>query len=136
MRCTARVIASVALVLTGGGMVALPVVFAAPATPAPMLTEVKMVAGTTHSMSYDPVRITVHQGDTVRFIQTGNVPHNVVFRSVPKEVDADSLPQGPYLNSRGQSWDLVIDKRFIPGKYVYICTPHEVMGMAGILYVQ
>ena len=89
MRSTARVVASIATVLMGG-MAALPAVGAAPITPAPTLTEVRMVAGTTHSMAYDPVRITVHQGDTARFIQTGNLPHNVVFRSVPKEVDADS----------------------------------------------
>ncbi len=27
------------------------------------------------------------------------------------------------------------DQRFAIGKHVYVCTPHEVLGMAGIIYV-
>jgi plastocyanin len=36
----------------------------------------------------------------------------------------------------GEKWDLILSDAAPMGKYVYVCTPHEVLGMAGILYLE
>jgi plastocyanin len=106
-----------------------------PPAATPRVVGVAMVDGASYGMRFDPVRVTVRRGDTLRFTQTGGMPHNVEFRSVPDGTELGGQRVGPYLESRGQTYDLVIDARFAPGKHVYVCTPHEVLGMAGIVYV-
>lgn len=63
-----------------------------------------------------PKDITVHVGETIRFIWTGNVPHTVT---------SDAL-QGPdvfnsLLLGNGASFDVVIDRA---GNHPYYCIPH------------
>ncbi|MDQ2766267.1 MAG: plastocyanin/azurin family copper-binding protein [Gemmatimonadota bacterium] len=94
-----------------------------------------MIDGGSYGMRFEPVRIVVHRGDIVRFVQRGGIPHNVEFRSVPPGTELAAQRVGPMLVTRGESYDVVIDSRFAPGKHVYVCGPHEVLGMAGIIYV-
>jgi len=102
----------------------------------PRVIVVRMVERVPYGIAFDPVRVSAQPGDTVRFVQAGGMPHNVEFRSVPMAADLGELRVGPMLVSVGQTYDVVIDGRFPPGKYVYVCTPHEVLGMAGIIYVE
>jgi len=102
----------------------------------PSVIVVRMVERVPYGIGFDPVRVTVQPGDTVRFVQAGRMPHNVEFRSVPATADLGEARFGPTLVSVGQTYDVIIDRGFPPGKYVYVCTPHEVLGMAGIIYVQ
>lgn len=88
-----------------------------------------------YGMAFDPTRVTVHRGDTVRFVQAGNLPHNVEFKSVPPHTDLGAVRVGPNLEAQGETYSIVIDQRFAVGKHVYVCTPHEVLGMAGVIYV-
>jgi len=97
---------------------------------------VQMVERVPYGIAFDPIRVHAQPGDTVRFVQAGRMPHNVEFKSVPAAVDLGELRLGPTLTSVGQTYDVVIDGRFPPGKYVYVCSPHEVLGMAGIIYVE
>jgi len=97
--------------------------------------EVRTVEAGPYGMAFDPVRITVSRGDTVRWVQGGRMPHNVAFRVVPPGTTLGDAERSPYLERPGATYELVIDERFAPGKHVYVCTPHEVMGMAGVLYV-
>ena len=101
----------------------------------PGVIVVQMVERVPYGIAFDPVRVPAQPGDTVRFVQAGRMPHNVEFRSVPAAADLGELRLGPMLTSVGQTYDVVIDGRFPPGKYVYVCSPHEVLGMAGIIYV-
>ena len=96
---------------------------------------VRAVDGGPYAMAFEPTRVTAAPGDTVRFVQAGRLPHNVEFRSAPQGVSLDELPKGPFLERMGSTYDVVIAERFRPGKYVYVCTPHEVMGMAGVITV-
>jgi plastocyanin len=96
---------------------------------------IKMVDGTTYGMRFEPIRVWVQYGDTLRFVQTGHTPHNVEFRSAPAGTELDRQRVGPLLAKRGETYDVVIDRRFAVGKHLYVCTPHEVLGMAGLLYV-
>ena len=112
---------------------------APPATPAlaapPRVIVVRMVERVPYGIAFEPARVSAQPGDTVRFVQAGGMPHNVEFRSIPTAADLGELRVGPMLVSLGQMYDVVIDGRFLPGKYVYVCTPHEGFGMAGIIYV-
>jgi len=101
----------------------------------PRVIVVHMVERLPYGIAFDTIRVTAQLGDTVRFVQLGGMPHNVEFRSVPTAADLGPQRFGPTLVSVGQTYDVVIDGRFPPGKYVYVCTPHEVLGMAGIIYV-
>jgi plastocyanin len=96
---------------------------------------VQMVERGPYGMAFEPVRVTARIGDTLRFVQRGRLPHNVAFRSVPEGTELGEASVGPYLERSGATYDLALDGRFHPGKHVYVCTPHEVLGMAGILYL-
>jgi len=112
---------------------------APPAPPPPVpprVTVVRMVERVPYGIAFEPARVSAQPGDTVRFVQAGGMPHNVELRSITTAADLSELRVGPMLVSVGQTYDIVIDGRFLPGKYVYVCTPHEGFGMAGIIYVE
>ena len=73
--------------------------------------------------SEDVVKVDV--GDTIKWVAT-NKGHNVEFIAGP---DGASLPPKSGLN---KDVSMTFDK---PGVYLYICTPHKVMGMIGIVIV-
>lgn len=84
---------------------------------------------------FDPATITAQRGDTVRFVQQSSAPHNVSFRTHPKDAKLGAAAVGPYLVTNGQTYDLVIDARFPDGAYTFACDPHEALGMKGSLTV-
>lgn len=84
---------------------------------------------------FEPSAILVHPGDTVRFVQADIVPHNVQFKGQPKGAKLGKAQMGPFLLTKGETYDLIIDDRFVPGVYQFVCTPHEMLGMKGTLEV-
>ena len=64
-------------------------------------------------------------GDTVKWVPT-NKGHNVEFVAGP---DGAVLPKKSGLNKE------VSMKFDVPGVYLYVCTPHKVMGMIAIVVV-
>lgn len=101
----------------------------------PETVVVEMVDEGSATWRFEPARVTVQPGDTLRFVQRDIVPHNVEFRSVPDAADLGEARMGPYLSAKGQTYELVIDERFGTGVYDYVCTPHAPMGMKGIIEV-
>ncbi len=73
--------------------------------------------------SEDVVKIDV--GDTINWVAT-NKGHNVEFIAGP---DGATLPPKSGLN---KDFSMTFDKA---GVYLYICTPHKVMGMIGLVVV-
>lgn len=106
-----------------------------PAPTGGKLIVVKMVDVSTTSFKFEPANIIVAPGDTVRFEQTGPMPHNVEFREIPTAAALGEAKTGPYLVAAGQVYDLAIDARFIGGDYRFVCVPHESVGMKGTLSV-
>lgn len=84
---------------------------------------------------YDPEPITVRRGDTVRFVNVTDVPHNAVFGEVPEGARLETRNIGPYL-TKGETHEFVVDEQFVEGTYQVYCTPHEAMGMKGELIVE
>ena len=73
--------------------------------------------------SEDVVKVDV--GDTIKWVASDK-GHNVEFIAGP---DGFSLPPKSGLN---KDVSITFDK---PGVYLYVCTPHKVMGMIGLVVV-
>lgn len=101
----------------------------------PQTFEVRMVDKGPTRFVFEPADITVHPGDRIVWVQTGVMPHNVEFAEAPEAGGLEAIPSSPFLTTRGQTFELVIDDRFVPGNYDYICTPHVDMGMKGTIEV-
>jgi plastocyanin len=108
---------------------------------------VRMVETDDARYVYDPVELTIRQGDRVRWINVSGGPHNVEFYQ-------DRIPAGAKdaLNAampeRMGDADLVgkllfdPDERYEisfagvpPGTYEYVCTPHAMVGMTATIIV-
>lgn len=96
---------------------------------------VEMVETSATSFAFRPSEVEVPKGATLRFVQAGAVPHNVEFKSSPDGARIDDIRMGPFLLTRGETYEIVLDERFPAGSYGFVCTPHEAMGMVGTLTV-
>jgi plastocyanin len=90
---------------------------------------VQMVDKSATEYRFEPAVISVQPGDTLRFVTTGAMTHNVEWKVVPAGAKLGDSQVGPYLTAKGQTYDLVIDSRFAPGDYEIVCTPHQTLGM-------
>ena len=85
--------------------------------------------------AFEPASVTAQQGDTLRFVEDAAAMHNVRFKSHPAGARLGAATAGPYLTAKGQQYDLVVDARFTDGRYEFVCDPHEMIGMRGVLTV-
>jgi len=103
----------------------------------PHMIVVKLVEkGGAMPYAFEPAKTVVQRGDTVRFIEAAGVMHNVHFTKQAAGAKLGGAATGPYLTSKGQTYDLVIDARFAEGTYEFVCEPHEAIGMKGTLVVK
>ena len=103
--------------------------------PAGRVVIVETVEVSATSYRFEPAAVTVHPGDTVRFVQTSAMPHNVEFTKTATGSRLGAARVGPFLTAPNQTYDVVIDTRFPSGQYRYICTPHVSLGMRGAIFV-
>jgi plastocyanin len=88
------------------------------------------VAGTTdvtmRGLSFDPMVVTISQGQTVRWTNTETlpIPHTVTSGN-PEDANAGSIFDSGLLNP-GQSFSFTFNT---PGTYVYFCRIHFMEGM-------
>lgn len=86
--------------------------------------------------AFEPANVTAQRGDTLRFVEDAGVMHNVHFKTHPDGARLGSAAAGPYLTDKGQAYNLVIDGRFTDGRYEFVCDPHELLGMHGVLTIE
>ena len=97
-------------------------------------------------MRYEPSRITIARGDTVKFVNISGGPHNVEFDrgTVPAEaISALSAAmstelgdlKGDLISAPNASFTIVFHD-VPPGKYRFFCTPHGREGMSGTITVK
>ena len=96
---------------------------------------VEMVDVSPTQFVFEPSEIEVAPGDRVRFVQKGQMPHNVEFKNTPDGADLGDARMGPFLTTKDQTYEIVVDGRFRAGTYEFVCTPHEALGMTGTLTV-
>ncbi|BAQ66877.1 plastocyanin [Geminocystis sp. NIES-3709] len=92
--------------------------------------EVKMGADS-GMLAFQPAKVTIKTGDTVKWVNNKLAPHNVVFDSSVK--NADKLSHKGLAFSPGESFDVTFTE---PGEYSYYCEPHRGAGMAGTITVE
>ncbi|HKW42088.1 MAG TPA: plastocyanin/azurin family copper-binding protein [Gemmatimonadales bacterium] len=118
---------------------------AAAATPA-AIVEVKMTGNGTSQAAFEPSKLTIKPGTTVRFINVSGGPHNVAFYgdSIPKGA-ADALKKGmpnpmgdltgPFLTQPNEKYDVAFTGA-PAGTYKGYCMPHVALGMHITITVQ
>ena len=103
----------------------------------PHMLIVKLVdKGGAMPYAFEPAITVAQRGDTVRFVETAGVMHDVHFTKQASGAKLGGAATGPYLTTKGQTYDLVIDARFTEGRYEFVCEPHEALGMKGTLVVK
>ena len=102
----------------------------------PHMVVIKLVEkGGAMPYAFEPATSIAQPGDTVRFLNAVDVMHDVRFTKEAAGSKLGSAITGPYLTAKGMTYDLVIDKRFTDGTYAFVCDPHEMIGMKGVLIV-
>ena len=88
--------------------------------------EVKMldIGSDKAPMVFEPAVLKIAPGDTVTFIPT-NKGHNVESKIVPEGAEA-------FKSELDEKYSVKLDKE---GVYIYVCPPHSMMNMAGVIQV-
>jgi len=91
-------------------------------------------------LQFEPANVTVHPGDTVKWVNNKLPPHNILFddKQVPgasKEL-ADKLNHSQLMFSPGESYEITFSSDFPTGTYTYYCAPHRGAGMVGRITVE
>ncbi|MEC4817536.1 MAG: plastocyanin [Scytonema sp. PMC 1069.18] len=89
---------------------------------------------------FEPSKLTVKPGDTIKWKNNKVPPHNVVFdpaKNPTKDKSlAKSLSHKQLLMSPGQDYTTQIPADAPAGDYTFYCEPHRGAGMVGKLTVQ
>ncbi len=86
---------------------------------------------------FEPKKLTVKVGDTVKFVNNKVPPHNVVFDS-KKSADKTLAVKATHkkmMMSPGQSFEVSFADA-APGEYPFYCQPHRGAGMKGSIIVE
>ena len=88
--------------------------------------EVKMldIGSDKEPMVFEPAVLKIAPGDTVTFVPT-NKGHNVESKLVPEGAEA-------FKSELDEKYSVKLDKE---GVYIYVCPPHSMMNMAGVIQV-
>ena len=119
---------------------------AATAEPAGAVVEVKMTGNGTSMAAFEPAKLTIKTGTTVRFINVSGGPHDVAFYgdSIPKgaaEALKKGMPNpmsdltGPFVTQPNEKYDVSFAGA-PAGVYKGYCLPHVALGMHIAITVQ
>ena len=116
------------------------------AQPATGTTHTVRMLGDDKGYRFEPADLTVKAGDAVKFVMVSGGPHNVAFNegevaAAGKDQLAANIPNAaaPLTSQMVMNPNEEITVSFAgvaAGKYGYVCTPHQAMGMKGAITVQ
>lgn len=90
-------------------------------------------------LAFEPNKLTIKPGDTIKWVNNKIPPHNVVFDRVKNPAKSDQLAQElshkKLLLSPGQSRTTTFPEDAPAGDYVFYCEPHRGAGMIGKITV-
>jgi plastocyanin len=93
----------------------------------------------TNEMVFKPASITIKPGEKVTWKNVDSMVHTVTADpGLPRDPSVIELPAGvePFHSgniTNGQSWSMTFST---PGRYRYVCLPHELAGMTGEVIVE
>ncbi len=108
------------------------------ASPASAETYTVKMGGDNGMLVFQPDKLTVKPGDTVKWVINKVPPHNIMFDASSFGGDkalAKSLSHPQLEMTPGSGYELTIPKDLAPGEYTYYCDPHRSAGMVGKLIV-
>ncbi len=109
------------------------------ASPAAAATYTIKMGADNGMLTFDPAKLEVKAGDTVKWVINKVPPHNVVFddKAIPgnDKALAKSLSHPQLEMTPGTGIELTLPKDIAPGEYSYFCAPHRSAGMVGKLIV-
>lgn len=89
-------------------------------------------------MRFSPMELTVSVGDTITWINDGDLPHTssdqpgLAAVNIHNVLPGGAAPWNSGLLDHGDSITVVFDT---PGEYTYLCLIHETNGMIGTISV-
>lgn len=91
-------------------------------------------------LKFEPTKLTVKPGDTIKWVNNKVPPHNVVFDPIKNpskdKALAKSLSHTKLMLNPRQTVETVIPADAPAGNYTFYCQPHRGAGMAGTITVQ
>lgn len=100
----------------------------------------------TDSFAFDPIRLTVDTGTTVKWVNDSDVGHTVTAYQDRIPTDAAYFASGGYESETAArndvsggllaSGETYVHTFEVTGKYEYVCIPHESSGMTGVVVVE
>ena len=91
-------------------------------------------------LAFEPSKLTVKPGDTIKWVNNKVPPHNVVFdgaKNAAKSADfAKALSHKQLMMSPGQSIETTFPADTPAGDYTFYCEPHRGAGMVGKITVE
>ncbi|WP_013321254.1 plastocyanin [Gloeothece verrucosa] len=104
-------------------------------TPALAETYTVKMGSDNGALKFQPEKLTIKAGDTVKWVNNKLSPHNAVFDSakVPGDVSATKISHKALVFAPGESFTTTFDQ---PGTYTYYCEPHRGAGMVGTITVE
>jgi len=89
---------------------------------------------------FDPPKLTVKPGDTIKWVNNKVPPHNVVFDAAKNPTKSADLAKGlshkQLLMTPGQEVTTTLPADTPAGDYSYYCEPHRGAGMIGKITVE
>jgi len=91
-------------------------------------------------LAFEPAKLSVKAGDTIKWVNNKVPPHNVVFDTAQnpgKSADlAKELSHKQLVMSPGQEFTTTIPADAPAGEYTFYCEPHRGAGMVGKVIVE
>ncbi len=92
------------------------------------------------TIAFEPAKLTVKPGDTIKWVNNKVPPHNVVFdgaKNAAKSADfAKALSHKQLMMTPGQTTETTFPADAPAGDYTFYCEPHRGAGMVGKVTVQ
>jgi plastocyanin len=91
-------------------------------------------------LAFEPSKVTIKAGDTIKWVNNKVPPHNVVFdgtKNAAKSTDfAKGLSHKQLLMNPGQVIETTFPADSPAGEYTFYCEPHRGAGMVGKIIVE
>jgi plastocyanin len=91
-------------------------------------------------LAFEPAKLTIKPGDTIKWVNNKVPPHNVVFdgaKNAAKSADlAKALSHKQLMMNPGQAIETTFPADAAAGDYTFYCEPHRGAGMVGKITVE
>lgn len=91
-------------------------------------------------LAFEPAKVTIKPGDTIKWVNNKVPPHNVVFdeaKNAAKSADfAKALSHKQLMMNPGQAIETTFPADAPAGEYTFYCEPHRGAGMVGKIIVE